>query len=596
MAEEWDVYQMQPGDAAPVLLATLYSAREKTIRVALDGTGTGTFAINRSSAECTETILARGNLVKVRIPEIDADYLFGFFLEFGDFTLISSDEAGGELLTFGGRGQLSYTEYAQAWAFSYIAGGQDPIDGVWRAYLAGTGNAPGQVLRRMIEEMQHADRGTEAWADGVHPIPLLTVDFDYDVDSNGEAWIGSTATTEFSYSVGERGLEIIERLIPTGITVQMTPDFVLHAYNELGRDLTGGAFGAGVVRFERGVNIATELHRSQVETRVVTNDLVSGEANKYGHARLSDHAERVTKEGFVASYGEGSGALAGIGRVDLLERLDESETVTFIISNRRTVVDLADPVTVGAVIGAGADAGCYLPGPEGTNGDFWLGDTIRLHTGSGPFDFNEVDARVVAITITRDDDNHELIVVPEVRTEPPMVPVFGRLARVDTNANVAGNAGPRVLNWGPLGDAPPAGWPVTPTVGPISAILDPAPYNASYPHLGWLIEGDGTVNVVVIASYIGVLVSEGGGPALCNSIFRLLKNGVEIARTERTHTGKLQAYSAVVAIDQQGIDVVGGDELTASLELTGFGFTPAKVALATGQKGERFDITGGELS
>ncbi len=79
------------------------------------------------------------------------------------------------------------------------------------------------------------------------------------------------------------------------------------------------------------------------------------------------------------------------------------------------------PVTVGPTIGPGADEGFYLPGPAGTNGDFWLGDIVRVHTGTGPFDFNEVNARVMAITITRDDDNGELIVIPELQEVPTPV-------------------------------------------------------------------------------------------------------------------------------------------------------------------------------
>lgn len=601
-AIEWDVFSLPPGGsaAAPTYLATLYEAREKSIRVELDGTGTGQFAINRSSPQCTEAILARGNVVKVRIPEIHTGYLFAFFIETGDFTLISSDEAGGEMLTFGGRGILAYFEYAQAWAHSYIDGGQDPIDGVWRAYLAGTGNAPGQVLRRMIEEMQHADRGKEQWPDGVHAIPLLTVDFDYDIDSNGQTWQGSTATTEFSYRVGERGLEIIERLIPTGITVQMGPDFVLHAYNKLGRDLTGGAFGAGAVRFERGTNIATELRRSQAVDRVVTHDLVEGEANKYGAARLSDHAERVTKEGFVTAFGEGPAALNGIGRVDLFERLDESETITFPIANRRTAdVVLSSPVSIGsprANPGLAA-AGYYLPGPPGTLGDFWLGDLVRLHTGSGPFDFTEVDARVIAITIIREDDNAELIITPELKEEPPTSPVYGVLWRVDTNQNIVNNGIARQLNWGKSGDAPPPGYPTRPTVGLIAPLADPAPYDSVYPWIGWSILGTGTVDVIVVASYIGVL-EPGDNSRVRTMTLTLRRNGTAVpgATASRSHTGGLRLYSGVLAVDIDGVAVASGDQLTATLTLTGAGATPAKVALATGQNGERFEITGGGLS
>jgi hypothetical protein len=424
MAEEWDVFSLAPGGdyAQPEYLATLYNAFGKQIIVELGNTGSGQFSINRYSTECTEEILAQGNLVKVRIPEIGPDYIFAFFLETGDFTLISSQEQGGETLTFGGRGILSYLEYARAASLSFVTGGQDPIAGVWRAYAAGTGSAPGQILRRMLEEMQHVDRVYPVAES--HPLPLLTIDFDYTDDSTAVAWDETDATDEFAYQVGEDGLAILLRLIETEtIIVQMSPDFLLSAYNpgNFGQYLAGAAFGAGVVRFEKGVNIAIELRREQAATRVVTHVLVQGEADKYGGAVLSDAASRVTKEGFLPAFGTGTTALNAIGAVDLLSRLNVSDTIQFPINNRRTDVQLFTPVTVGSVVGPGATTGVYLPGPSGTNGDFWVGDTVRIHTGSGPFDYTEVDAVVERITIARNDDNAELEVFVEATTLPPEI-------------------------------------------------------------------------------------------------------------------------------------------------------------------------------
>ena len=62
----------------------------------------------------TEANLAKGNLVKVRFQDLGStDYIFGFFLETGDFTLVSSDEQGGEMLSFSGRGVFSYLDRAE---------------------------------------------------------------------------------------------------------------------------------------------------------------------------------------------------------------------------------------------------------------------------------------------------------------------------------------------------------------------------------------------------------------------------------------------------------------------------------------------------
>jgi hypothetical protein len=408
---EWDMFAMLPGAGAPEYLATLYDAREKTIHVELDGTGSGEFTIPQGSAQATAAILAQGNLVRVRLPEVGPDYLFAFFIETGDFTLISEDEEGGELLRFGGRGILSYLGYGVAWAGSFIPGGDPPpADGLVRAYLAGTGKKAGQILFRLVQEFQSSTRPQA-------PIPLVMADFDYDIDSNGDTWLDTDATDEFTYKVGDPGVDIALELLKThALTIQMDPDFGLHAYNEFGRDLHGVAFGPGIVRFEKGVNIASELRRTLAEDRVVTHDLVGGETDHYGSAVLSDAASRVTKEGFVTAFGAVTATLDAIGAADLVERQRVSDVISFPIANRRTALSLADPVTVGAVIGPDATAGFYLPGPPGSaNGDFWVGDYVTVHTGTGPFDFNEASFQVVAITISRDDDNGELIVIPRLR-------------------------------------------------------------------------------------------------------------------------------------------------------------------------------------
>lgn len=549
MAEEWDVFSLAPDGSAtaPTYLATLYEAREKSIRPELDGPGSGSFAINRASPECTEAILAQGNLVKVRIPEIDTDYCFAFFLETGDFTLISSDEAGGEMLHFGGRGALSYPEYGCAWSTSYITGGMDPIDGVWRAYAAGTGSAPGQILRRMIEEFQHVDRPQ-------FPIPLLTPDFDYSLDSNGDAWTDPDATDEFSYQVGEDGLAIVLRLIPTGVTVQMDADFTLHAYNTLGRDLTGDAFGTGVVRFERGVNIATELRREQQPNLVATHELVAGETDHFGRAVLDGADTRVTKEVYLAAFGTGATALNALGTADLRERLNQSDTIMFPIANRRTAdIVLADPVSIGSPLGPVAATGFYLPGPAGTSGDFWVGDTVRVNTGSGAFDYDEVDARVMAITITRDDDNHELIVIPELKTQPPTPPTSPAFCCLTWPTADSGHLS-EPLYWTYSGDTPKAGDVVYPNRVPTSGLLSKIAVSG-YPthYTGVLVGGTGTIDVYAMSDFLTV-----GSLTGLSATWHIMKNGVSVASASQSYVSG-SAWGPAQAVSITGLSVIPGD-------------------------------------
>lgn len=575
MAEEWDVFALQPGGdyAQPEYLATLYSAFGKQIIVELDNTGSGQFSINRSSPECTEEVLAQGNLVKVRIPEISAEYIFAFFIETGDFTLISSQEEGGETLTFGGRGILSYLEYAAAAPHSYITGGQDPIAGVWRAYAAGTGSAPGQILRRMIEEMQHADRGLEFFVGGSQPLPLLTIDFDYTNDSMVDPWDTTDATDEFSYQVGEKGLAILLRLLETEtIRVQMSPDFLLSAYNvdQFGRDLTGDAFGAGVVRFERGVNIATELRRELSSAASIpdTHIFVQGEADQYGGAALSDAASRVTRETFLAAFGTGTTALDAIGAVELAIQLERSDQVQFPINNRRTQdVVLVDPVSAGVVASTPglATAGFYLPGPEGTNGDFWVGDTVRVHTGSGPFDYNEVDFLVRAITISRNDEDAELDIFVELVSPQPVpetIEPFLALYRSQT-ADGGGTVG-----WVCSGDDNSAcgtggGAPLRPTVGPLHTTPGTVP-GCSATFLGFEIDGTGTVDIGWgdAGTFQHVIMVFGSLNGITYTV-ELLHNGSVIGTTSGTTVG-----SGPVALDPiivTGVAVEPGDIFSARM-------------------------------
>lgn len=379
----FDVYSLGTATTpALTYLATLCDAFDKSFRVERDGTGSGRFSINRSSADATAAILGNGNgdvrFVKVRVPDmwgIVAHH--GFFIEEGDFRLLDSDEDGGETLTFSGHGSLAYLDFAVMAAHSYITNGMDPFGGLWRLYLAGTGSKPGQMLNRVITEAQDSDRPQK-------PLPLLTDTFDYTNDSAAAAWASSSATAEFAAQIGESVLSVVGRLIGTGaITVQMSPDLVLSAYNTFGTNRSSATFAAGKVRFVGGVNIAEGLSRQVRPSRVATHALVYGEEEKSVIAALADAASRVTREAFLSAAGTSTTALTAIGAADLAERKLRSESIEIRIA-----------------LGADDAAGLYLPGPAGsTAGKFWVGDTVTLHTGSGEFDFANQSIVVAAINI-----------------------------------------------------------------------------------------------------------------------------------------------------------------------------------------------------
>lgn len=378
----YDVYSLGDADSPGLTyLATLCDAFDKSFRVELDGTGSGKFTINRSSADATAAILGDGaddvRFVKVRVPEWwDTTAHHGFFIEKGDFRLLDSDEEGGENLTFEGHGSLAYLSHAVMATHSYITGGQDPFGGLWRLYNAGTGSKPGQILRRIIEEAQDSDRPAA-------PLPLLTFDFNYTDDSDGNTWSSSTATDEFSAQITESLLSVVGRLIGTHeITVQMSPEFHLGAYNDFGRTLTGTSFGAGKVRFVGGTNIVEGLTRQVRPSQRKSHLYVYGEEEASAFAEDPDAADLVTREAGITSTGEVEATLEAIGDADLAERQLRAESLNVRIA-----------------LGDDEATGLYAPGPAGSDGHFWVGDTVTLHTGTGEYDYDNVAFPVAAINV-----------------------------------------------------------------------------------------------------------------------------------------------------------------------------------------------------
>lgn len=471
----FDVYRIEPPGNSITFLGSLEEAFARRIKVELDGTGSGQFSINRHSVQATGGMIARGNLVKVRIPRISSDYIFSFFMEEGEFDLVSLAETAGEIVTFGGRGGLSYWDRAiwlsegfvvpwwdPAWgtppagaaghltvkAGTYrhyavsgtpkvITGYTNVFDAAFEAYynerqtyqwptaspapskrilgkfMTGEAHAgvyfhplqtgvidkrptyvmgtetlvsdispdkPGAVLRRMYDEVSDVGRPQ-------HPLALMTVDFTDTLDSNGVAWATTDAISGMKVNLNEQMLTTVGKLLGTGvIDVVMDPNLGMHAYNSYGRDLTGSDFLADVVRFEKGVNIADNLRRKLTDSPVATFTEVQGIDGIFVQTELPDAATRVARETSTKGDSADATVLAAVGLVDLEQRQLHSDAVRFNVAVGN------DPLN-----------GMYLPGPEGSNGHYWVGDVTTLHTGNAELDFDEAAVRVYAITIYEDE-------------------------------------------------------------------------------------------------------------------------------------------------------------------------------------------------
>jgi len=249
----------------------------------------------------------------------------------------------------------------------------------------------GEILWLVCRELMEVGRPDS-------PVPILTLDFTYELDSNGDPWDETAATGAFTANVGENVLAVVQRLIDTGeIVVVMGPDLVLHAYNRstYGRDLTGAAFGAGIVRLVEGLGLSERLTRERQEPRGATHVFALGDEDTFAHRALPDADDRVTREVAVrVPHTVDAAALAGVGDAELANRQEHFERLSVTVTTPKLEETYA----------AAALEGRYFPGPEDTNGHFWPGDVITVDSGSGPFDLDEEDLRIAAVAIKEGDE------------------------------------------------------------------------------------------------------------------------------------------------------------------------------------------------
>lgn len=284
----------------------------------------------------------------------------------------------------------------------------------------------GQILYLVLAELMAATASGRP----VHPLPLLSIDFTYELDSNGDPWDATPATAQFTALAGEDVLGVVLRLMQTGALVldwDITGDaFLLHAYNRssYGRNLTGSSFASDVVRLQSGASIVTSLKRDRVADRKATHAWVSGDADTYALVTAADAATRVIREIGVRAQGVTDGAaLAGIGADELAVSALRAEKLTSRVR-----------------IGNAPASGEYLPGPEWTaNGHLWPGDTITVDTGSGEFDYDDDSFRIAGVLIAEPKgDDAAVVLVTDLEVDAEL----GSVMNPDSlEAIIAGGSG-----------------------------------------------------------------------------------------------------------------------------------------------------------
>jgi hypothetical protein len=329
----------------------------------------------------------------------------GFFLTEGDFPAVSREEAGGRVLTFGGPGSLAYLSRAVMDSAPYVASGTGIYNGPrddmlwhWGQHSGSTFDKIGAILKRIIDEAQDADRPTD-------PIPDLTYSFDNTNDSASDPW--DMLDSGFTLSVGENYLDCIRTFMELGLTILMKPNLDFLAFQEeYGTDRSNGSYAANKVRFLGNsstgnivVGETGDLVRSIHDSARLSQLLVAGAGGVPADTvKVPDAGAAYDREGFLmfdhVGFMETDATLTAAGEAELAARRGEQDTIIFT-----------------HVPGDDEANGLYTPGWPGGNGHYWLGDTVRVHTGTGAYDFDEDDFRVAAISwILRDGGDWDIVV------------------------------------------------------------------------------------------------------------------------------------------------------------------------------------------
>lgn len=365
----FDVWQAD--DLNGTALGELSEAFAKHIRVVDNAIGNGQFTINRHSSQYAWA--APDNFVRVRrvtggpFAYDDSRYIFGFFIEEGQDTLVSTDEEGGENVTRGGRDGIVLLQRGVIYPDAYhpdnaVYAERARKDGVWRINSANfaTGRGPGEVLRIFFRDQTSKTP---------NPIAPMVTDFAIQVDSNGTPW--DVDQTDWKFPVGDDLLSLTSKLVASGLYYKCNPAFVLSAYNSR----QGSDLSASIV-FAKDDNIKTIAERTVHASPVVSRVLVKGS---------TDTDELRYREVVDAAVETALGRREGYTEYDAtptVERLD--------IAGQKFIDKLKNqhdgPSTLGAIDTTGRTA--FV--------DYFPGDTVAVDI---PGEWDELPLRVNAINL-----------------------------------------------------------------------------------------------------------------------------------------------------------------------------------------------------
>jgi hypothetical protein len=295
--------------------------------------------------------------------------LGSFFLGDGDAKVLSESKDRRQL-SWGGEGSLAILARAALLESHYAPGqpvrGSAQIPGMWTWYNI----AAGGVMTRATEEGQNQP-GT--------PLADVAASFDRLVSTDLTPWTIIPELIERPW--GTNVLDLLSDFVKQGLIPQMSGNLIFDLHETYGRDLAG-AFAPNTVRFQAKVNIAADLNRAIRSKVAVSHLFVVGSNN------VTVVVEDLSV--FPRAYGvmnysssDDPAVLTAVGQRDLAMRKLQTDVPRFPI-----------------LTGFDPENGAYTPGPPGSSGHVWVGDTVRLHTGTDAHHYDEVDFPVAALTWT----------------------------------------------------------------------------------------------------------------------------------------------------------------------------------------------------
>jgi hypothetical protein len=330
-----------------------------------------------------------GMYAKVTVPAIDPDPIFGGWLDNAKDIILASNEETTEYRQLFGPGPIAILRHGALLDDHYStnpqasdARGNYDVDGNW----TWEGEPYGAILTRIVEEGQDQP-GT--------PLEDVTIDFTRSEDSANDPW--PEVGTVFQQGIGTDILNVYGALVDTGqLYVRPRPNLLIQAYgtSSYGTDRTSTSFGAGKVRFVKGVNILTELSR---DSSMASPTPRRGRQGRPGPAT---HALVVGKDNVFVQVVSPT-YVSGPGRWMTVPYGESDDP------------DLLEQVGLEALArrAAGEDALTFeiLPGDDPTNGyylpykHFSIGDLVTLHTGTGASDYDDYSGRVTGISCSIPD-------------------------------------------------------------------------------------------------------------------------------------------------------------------------------------------------